>query len=134
MSHAISEIRKQRPSNPGPENQATINILTGIHYLSETLELSKRDSYLTIQAFNDGMPVTISGGQPLNNPLNGWKTDGKIRSGRFPFSSCGEIFMGRNRLLPARSPNVAWGFNMNVATGDYHYITVGFLGFSFIQI
>ena len=65
LSHAISEIREQRPSNPGPENRATINILTGIHYLSETLELSKRDSYLTIQAFNDEMPVTISGGRAM---------------------------------------------------------------------
>ena len=65
MSHAISEIREQRPSNPGPENRATINILAGIHYLSETLELSKRDSYLTIQAFNDEMPVTISGGRAM---------------------------------------------------------------------
>ena len=70
-------------TNVGPENQATINILSGIHYQSETLQLNKRDSYLTIQAFNDEMPVTISGGQPLDNSLTGWKTNGRIRTARF---------------------------------------------------
>ena len=75
LSHALSEIRKQRPSNPGPENQATINVLSGIHYQKSTLEFDKRESYLTIQAYDDEMPVTISGGQSLNNPIVGWTID-----------------------------------------------------------
>ena len=84
LSHALSEIRKQRPSNPGPENQATINVLSGIHYQSSTLEFDKRESYLTIQAYDDEMPVTISGGQSLNNPIGGWTIDGQVRTGIFP--------------------------------------------------
>ena len=41
-------------------------------------------------------------------------------------STCGEIFLGKNRLIPARSPNIEWGFNKNVASGEYHYINVRF--------
>ena len=84
LSHALSEIRKQRPSNPGPENQATINVLSGIHYQESTLEFDNRESYLTIQAYDDEIPVTISGGQSLNNPIGGWTIDGQVRTGIFP--------------------------------------------------
>ena len=45
---------------------------------------------------------------------------------QFPLSTCGEIFLGKNRLIPARSPNIEWGFNKNVASGEYHYINVRF--------
>ena len=125
MSHAISEIRKQRPSNPGSDNLAIINMLPGIHYQISTIRLDHRDSFLTIQAFNDEMAVTISGGQPLNNPKGKkWTIDGEVRTATFPFTTCGEIFTGKNRLLPARDPNIEWGFNKNVASGEYHYITV----------
>ena len=85
LSHALSEIRKQRPRpDPGPENQATINLLSGIHYQKSTLEFDNRESYLTIQAYDDEMPVTISGGQSLNNPIGGWTIDGQVRTGIFP--------------------------------------------------
>ena len=85
LSHALSEIRKQRPRpDPGPENQATINVLSGIHYQASTLEFDNRESYLTIQAYNDEMPVTISGGQSLSNPIGGWTIDGQVRTGIFP--------------------------------------------------
>ena len=78
---------------------------------------------MTIKAYNDE-PVTISGGVPLDNPVGEWVNDGQIRIASFALDNCGEIFQGKNRLLPARSPNVGWGFNKNVASGEYHYITV----------
>ena len=126
LSHALSEIRKQRPWRPGPEDQATINVLSGIHYQKSMLTFDNRESYLTIQAYDDEMPVTISGGQSLNNPIGGWTIDGQVRTGIFPLDTCGEILLGKNRLLPAKSPNVEWGFNKNVASGEYHYINVSF--------
>ena len=121
LSHALSQIRKQRSNNPGPENEATINILAGTHYQSSKLKLDPRDSYLTIQAFNDD-PVSISGGQPLIS--DEWTEQNQIKTATFPFNSCGEIFMGKDRLLPARSPNTDWGFNRNVARGQAHHIKV----------
>ena len=78
---------------------------------------------MTIKAFNDE-PVIISGGIPLNSPIEEWTSNGQVRTATFPLNSCGEIFSGRNRLIPARSPDIEWGFNKNVASGDYHYMKV----------
>ena len=83
---------------------------------------------MTIKAYNDE-PVTISGGVPLDNPVGEWVNDGQIRIASFALDNCGEIFQGKNRLLPARSPNVGWGFNKNVASGEYHYMKVRNLNF-----
>ena len=99
---------------------------SGVYYQNSTIRLTREDSYLTIKAYNDD-PVTISGGILLDNPINGWVIDGQIRTATFPaLSSCGELFQGKNRLLPARSPNVEWGFNKNIASGEYHYMKVKF--------
>ena len=100
-------------------------LLSGVYYQDSTIRLTGRDSYLTIKAYNDE-PVTISGGILLNNPINNWVIDGQIRTATFPLKSCGELFHGKNRLLPARSPNVEWGFNKNIASGEYNYMKVKF--------
>ena len=100
----------------------------GVYYQNSTIRLTRKDSYLTIKAYNDD-PVTISGGILLNNPINNWVIDGQIRTATFPLKSCGELFHGKNRLLPARSPNVEWGFNKNIAYGEYkeyNYMKVKF--------
>ena len=78
---------------------------------------------MIIKAYNNE-PVTISGGVPLDVPIGEWVNEGQIRAASFPLEKCGEIFQGKNRLLPARSPNVDWGFNKNVASGEYHYMKV----------
>ena len=96
---------------------------SGVYYQDSTIRLTGRDSYLTIKAYNDE-PVTISGGILLDNPINDWVIDGQIRTATFPLSSCGELFQGKNRLLPAKSPNVEWGPNKNIASGEYHYMKV----------
>jgi hypothetical protein len=96
---------------------------SGVYYQESTIRLTGRDSYLTIKAYNDE-PVTISGGILLDNPINDWVIDGQIRTATFPLSSCGELFQGKNRLLPAKSPNVEWGSNKNIASGEYHYMKV----------
>ena len=98
---------------------------SGVYYQDSTIRLTGRDSYLTIKAYNDE-PVTISGGILLDNPINDWVIDGQIRTATFPLSSCGELFQGKNRLLPAKSPNVEWGSNKNIASGEYHYMKVRF--------
>ena len=100
----------------------------GVYYQNSTIRLIGKDSYLTIKAYNDD-PVTISGGILLNNPINNWVIDGQIRTATFPLETverCGELFHGKNRLLPARSPNVEWGFNKNIASGEYNYMKVKF--------
>ena len=102
---------------------------SGVYYQNSTIRLTGKDSYLTIKAYNDD-PVTISGGILLNNPINNWVIDGQIRTATFPLETverCGELFHGKNRLLPARSPNVEWGFNKNIASGEkkeYNYMKV----------
>ena len=78
---------------------------------------------MIIKAYNNE-PVTISGGVPLDVPIGEWVNEGQIRTASFALEKCGEIFQGKNRLLPARSPNVDWGFNKNVASGEYHYMKV----------
>ena len=102
-----------------------LSSLSGVYYQDSTIRLTGRDSYLTIKAYNDE-PVTISGGILLDNPINDWVIDGQIRTATFPLSSCGELFQGKNRLLPAKSPNVQWGSNKNIASGEYHYMKVRF--------
>ena len=95
----------------------------GVYYQTSTIRLTGRDSYLIMKAYNDE-PVTISGGAPLDDPIGEWVNEGQIRTASFALEKCGEIFQGKNRLLPARSPNVDWGFNKNVASGEYHYMKV----------
>ena len=112
-------------SSENPSFYASLCFLPylGIYYQTSTIRLTGRDSYLIIKAYNNE-PVTISGGVPLDNPIGEWVNEGQIRTGSFALEKCGEIFQGKNRLLPARSPNVDWGFNKNVASGEYHYMKV----------
>ena len=70
ITEAILKMRKLRSNKPTSDNYATISILPGIYYQTSTIKLDRRDSFLTIQSFNNE-PVTISGGKLLEN---GWKS------------------------------------------------------------
>ena len=45
-----------------------------------------------------------------------------MRTARTP-GSCSEVYLSSWRLLPARSPNTAWGPNLSVAKGPWHSVT-----------
>ena len=93
----------------------------GSYVLKETLELTARDSHLHFAAFSEE-PVTISGGQVLD--LDWQSEDGRVRSATFT-GSCGEVYLDKWRLLPARSPNLfsPWSSNQAVGQGPFHSIT-----------
>lgn len=114
-------LRSVRGSQPGPADRATLALLPGTYYMQETLKLAaERDAYLDIIAFSTGVPVILSGGQVLD--LAVFSQEGDVRTGTFP-GTCAEVFLDSWRLLPARSPNTAWGPNMTVAKGPYHSVT-----------
>ena len=122
IKKALAEIRKKRPSQPTIDSAATLNII-GTHFVTNSLWLDHRESYLTIKAY-DNEPVTVSGGVKLE-PANGWTKDGLIKTAHFPnIQKCGELWEGKVRLLPARDPDIeSWGFNKNVGDEPYHQIT-----------
>jgi hypothetical protein len=120
LDHAVSELRKLRPGgSASEETRASLFLQAGTYYLDDTVWLDARDSFLDIAALN-GASVTISGGQVLELP---WKEeDGGVRTAALP-ATCAEVFLDSWRLLPARSPNAAWGPNRFVANGPWHYVT-----------
>ena len=122
IKHAQYEIRKQRPEYPDKDSAAVLNLLSGVYYQSEPIYLDHHESFLTIKAFNDD-PVTISGGQVLE-PDEGWIQEDTIKTAFFKdTTSCGELFVGDLRLLPARDPDLpSWDFNMNTAGEPYHHV------------
>ena len=84
------------------------------------INITSRDSYLDIVSYLDD-EVSISGGYQL--PESSWESDGNVKKAIFEGTCSNEAFQGKYRLIPARSPNTDWGFNMNVAKAPYHYIT-----------
>ena len=122
FQHAINELRKIRPTNPGREDLTRLSILGGTYFLDKTVYMNHQDDYLEIVAYNDE-DVIISGGYYLDTE---WEESGGIRSTTF-LGSCSQPFIGgpggNERLLLARSPNMEWGHNKNIAEGPYHTIT-----------
>ena len=67
------------------------------------------------------MLFLISGGMIINS---GWTENGGIKKTTFQ-GSCGEAFVGAQRLVPARSPNLAdINATVNVAHPPYNSIKV----------
>ena len=122
VKHAITQLRKLRPSYPGPEDETTIYIKEGIYYQPETLWLDHRESFLNIAAYNNEV-VSISGGYPLTPQNSNWNKEGEIIHAEFIGSCPSEAFYENYRLLPARGPNTDWGLNMNIAKEPYNVIT-----------
>ena len=122
IKKALVEIRKKRPTQPTIDSAATLNVI-GTHFVTNTLWLDHRESYLTIKAYGND-PATVSGGVKLE-PSDGWTNDGLVKTAFFPnIQKCGELWEGNVRLLPARDPDIEdWGFNKNVGDGPYHQIT-----------
>ena len=61
----------------------------------------------------------VSGGQLLDSPVS--REGGAVRWGGA--GECGPVWAGRQRLLPARSPNTEWGWNRNTARPPWHSVT-----------
>ena len=116
-----ASIREERPTIPGPDDQATLYILGGTYHIQETIKLTARDSFLELTAFSEE-PVSISGGRILNLPWQ--REDDRVKSKTFT-GSCGEVYLDSWRLLPARSPNLykPWGPNQMAGKGPWHSIT-----------
>ena len=119
IKHAIEQLRKIRPSKPSHEDKTTLNIMAGTHYQQNILHLDNRDSFIDIISHNDD-DVSISGGLPLHVT---WNKHDQVKSTVFSGTCPDEAFYGSYRLLPARSPNIRWNPNTNIAGEPYHIIT-----------
>ena len=120
LNHAIESIRQLRPNPPTAADHVTIFLLPGTHYLTSTLKMNQRESYLTISAFNEVEEVSLSGGLLLDG---GWYDEGNgIKTMTFQ-GSCGEAFVANQRLVPARSPSLTdITPNLNLASPPYNTI------------
>ena len=120
LNHAMDELRQIRPNPPTADDQATIFLLPGTHFLTSTIETNDRESYLTIKSLYEEEEVAISGGLVLDGE---WvDEEGGIKTITFE-GSCGEAFIGTQRLVPARSlnlPNISP--NINTALPPYNII------------
>ena len=118
LDHALTELRKIRPNPPTADSHVTIYLLPGTHYLSSTINMNRRDSFITIKALGEDDEVIISGGLVLDGEWT--EEEGGIKTMTFQ-GSCGEAFVGQQRLVSARSPNlVDFSPNMNTALPPYN--------------
>ena len=120
LNHAVKEITQLRPYPPTADSHATIYLLKGTHYLTSTVEMYNADSYMTIKALHDNEEVAVSGGKVLDGE---WEEgEGGVMTTTFE-GTCGESFVGVQRLMPARSPNLeGFGYNWNTALPPYNTI------------
>ena len=118
LTHAIDALRQLRPNPPTADSHVTLILLPGTHYVTSKIAMNQRDSHITIKSSNDE-EVSISGGLVLDGE---WSVVGEIKSRTFQ-GSCGEAFAGSQRLVPARSPNLAnINASVNVAHPPYNTI------------
>ena len=116
LNHAINKLRKIRPNPPTTDSHVTITLLPGTHFLTSTVSMGPRDSYITIKAL-DGEDVAVSGGLVLDGDWT--EEEGGIRTTTFQ-GSCGEAYVGAQRLVPARSTNlISLTPNVNLAAPPY---------------
>ena len=80
----------------------TIYISGDIHYLPETLQLDRRDEFLTMSNYR-GQKVIISGGFPLDIQ---WKQQSDILTGSYE-GDCGEMYYGDFRFENDSDPGTA---------------------------
>ena len=101
--------------------QCTLMFKDGIYFLSKTLVLDARDSFLELRAANPNGTVVISGGTVLST----W-TESKNGVRYTEFSgNCGQAFVGKRRLIPARTPdlpNNGVDDNINMGSAPYHHM------------
>ena len=136
IQNAITQLKNIRGYNPGPEDHVTVNIMSGTYYQESTVKLAIHDSYIDFVSTNDAI---ISAGYSANFT---WNKQGNVLSTRvsiilkiiqpnkvlfLPYiqfvGSCPhEAYSGNYRLLPARSPNIDWTINKNLAMEPYHII------------
>ena len=90
----------------------------GVYHQPNTVQMGKREAYLTIRNYKDES-VTISGGVPLDLL---WQNEGEKLTGIFP-GSCSEAYYRDYRLCPAGSPNTEGGVNRNIAREPFHKVT-----------
>ena len=120
LNHAIEEVRILRPNPPTPDSRVTIFMLPGVYFLPSTIDMDERDSFMTIKSLHEEETVAISGAIPLNGEWT--EDDGGIFTTTFE-GSCGEAFVGNQRLVPARSPNLdEISPNKIIARGPYHQV------------
>ena len=120
LNHAIDELRRIRPNPPTAESQATIYLLPGMHFLTSTIAMNQKDSFLTLKSLYAEEEVAVSGGMVLDGE---WIEDGSgIRTIKFE-GSCSEAYVGSQRLIPARSANLLeTSQNVNLAGPPYNII------------
>ena len=52
LGHAVQRLRQIRPNPPTADSRANIILLPGTHFLSSTVSLGTRDSYLTVRSLD----------------------------------------------------------------------------------
>lgn len=113
FNQALRLLRFARPAS-GPiadleAYPASITFRAGAYFFSGPVELSERDSFLTIQAY-PGEEVLFSGGLDLSQLE--WSTyAGPILQAQLPAGACtaascfNEMYLGGRRAIRARFPN-----------------------------
>ena len=77
LHHAFKTLQKLRPNPPQEENDVIVYLRAGTYHFEDTLELGKRDSYVTLKNYLEE-EVILSGGFPLDLT---WKKNGDIFTG-----------------------------------------------------
>ena len=60
LHHAIEQLRKIRPNNPGPEDGATLTIMGGVYHLPDTINMGRREEYLAIRNYKEDSVTSMN--------------------------------------------------------------------------